>query len=249
MRQPGLLAISIAAALCTLATVGQSQRAPETASTRAANAWMLTPTPYLEWNKDISPSLRAQRDRFWDAAAPQQRPLTLPNSDMAVPSGGTFDRTQPEIQYVPNRVILTGTFTKYRSVLSASEMSLYTEVTLHVDTVYDDQSGSGHPFANKDITLLLSGGTVTLRSGSSLTHNTPPREFSLQPDRRYLVVLSYHAAEDFYLVYDNWDISSGAARANTYRTRYYAKAGRSLLEGVAVRQLGTALQRELYGFK
>jgi len=241
MKRPGFLAISLTAALCTLATFGRSQSPPETAPTPAANAWMLTPTPYLEWNKDIASSLRAQRDHFWDAAAPQHLPLTAPNSNMAVPEGGTFDRTQPEIGDVPNRVILTGTFTKHRSVLSSSEMSLYTEVTLRVDTVYDDESGLGHPFANNDIALLLSGGTVKLRSGVTLTHNTPPRDLFLQPDHKYLLVLSYQTNGDFYLVYDNWDISSGTARANTYRTRYYASAGRSSLEGASVQQLGAVL--------
>jgi len=49
---------------------------------------------------------------------------------------------QPEINRFPNRVVLAGTLTRFCSRLSASERSLYTELTVHVDEVYEDQRGS-----------------------------------------------------------------------------------------------------------
>lgn len=139
-----------------------------------------------------------------------------------------------------------GTFTNHRSVLSASEFSLYTEVTVHVHEVFDDQSGSG-AFANKDITILVGGGTVTLASGRILSYDTEPIRFSLQPAHKYLLVLSYHREGDFYAAMDDWDISDGTVRPNTAPGEYRAEHGLSSLSGLTVEQLGPALGKLLYG--
>jgi hypothetical protein len=229
------------------AGVALPQTVSKDTSKPAANAWMLTPTPYLAWNQDIPALVRAQRDRFWDEAAPQRVPLTAPGAEEMSVNTGEDGRGLDEIRNFPNRVILTGAFTKHRSVLSASEYSLYTEVTLHVDAVFDDRSGSGHPFAGKDVTLLLSGGTVTLQSGRILTHNTSPRELFLQLGHEYLLVLQYHGDGDFYQYTDDWDISDGTARANSPGVRYLAQTGHSSLNGLTVQQLGPALGKLLYG--
>jgi len=61
--------------------------------------------------------------------------------------------------------------------------------------------------------------------------------------------MSYHPEGDFYEVTDEWGISDGVVRPNTDRTRAYAKEGRSSLSGVSVRQIGAALDKELYGQK
>ncbi len=267
MKDRKLVATGAAmAALLAVGVVAQSQTTPvppQTASVSAqsasgdapkpaANAWMLTPTPYGAWNQDISPALRAQRDRFSDEISHQKVPLTVP-SDAAEADLATSDvdmAAEPfDIMSAPNRAILTATFTKYRSVLSASDLSIYTEVTMHVDQVFEDQTVSGHPFHDRDITLLLSGGTVTLRSGSSLSYHVAPRRLFLQPGHRYLLVLSYESAADFYEPYDDWDISDGTVRANTGRTRALAKDGRSSLNGLAVDKLGPAVDKLLYAGK
>ncbi len=250
-----LLAVGVVAQSQTTAVPAQTasvpaQTASQDAPKPAANAWMLTPTPYGAWNQDISPALRAQRDRFWDQSAPQRLPLTAPNTDaMSVNSGQDGNGMGPEIKELPNRVILTGTFTGHRSVLSASELSIYTEVTMHVDQVFEDQTVSGHPFHDRDITLLLSGGTVTLRSGRILIHNTAPRRLFLQPSHKYLVVLSYHSEGDFYQYVDDWDVSDGTVRANTGWTDYLAQSGRSHLSGLTLQQLGPAVDKLLYAGK
>lgn len=46
-----------------------AQTAPEGQPKPAPNAWMLTPTPYLDWNKDIPSPVRAARDRHSDQGA------------------------------------------------------------------------------------------------------------------------------------------------------------------------------------
>ena len=221
-----------------------AQTKPENASKPAPNAWMLTPTPYLEWNKDVPHSVRADRDRSQDQGAVGQRyPLTSPLSDAPGPGIGC-GIPRSDIEPFENRVILTGTFTKHQSVLSVSEFSLYSEVTIHVDRVFEDQSGSG-AFPNKDITILISGGTVTLASGRVLTHDTQPIRFSLQPDHKYLLVLEYYRAGEFYGVMNDWDISDGVVRPNTRPGEYRAQHGLSALSGLTVEQLGPALARLL----
>lgn len=226
------------------AGVASSQTAPKDSSKPAANAWMLTPTPYLEWNKDIAPSVRAQRDRFWDEVTHRDKPLTVEPDGTFM--GEDFSGTDPEIPDMPNRAILIATFTKSRSVLSASEFSIYTEVTMRVEEVFENHTGSGRLAMHDDITVMFSGGTVSLRSGRTLTDNTQPRDLFPQPGHKYLLLLSYNSQGDWYGYGDSWDISDGIVRADSRRTQYLAKHGRSSLDGLTVQQLGPALAKELY---
>jgi hypothetical protein len=217
-----------------------AQTASDESPKPAPNAWMLAPTPYLEWNKDISSSVRKERDRYLDRGAIGQRyPLTSPRADPLGPGIGC-GMPKTEIPPAINRVILTGTFTKHRSVLSASEFSLYSEITVHVDEVFEDQNGSGAA-PGEDITILVSGGTVMLASGRILSYGTQPIRFSLQPDHRYLLILSHYGVGSFYLVEDDWDIVDGVLRFNTRSDEYRAQHGLSSLSGLKVEQLGPAL--------
>jgi hypothetical protein len=108
------------------------------------------PTPYLDWNEAIPRSVRAQRDGYWDKLSVRRVPLTAPSGLGGGRSHGDFfdTGTEPEILALSNRAILTATFTKYRSVLSASEFSLHTEVTLHValSSVITSKAANGYQF-------------------------------------------------------------------------------------------------------
>lgn len=247
VRFGGLRAIAVITLTLGAAGVALSQTGPNDPSKPAANAWMLTPTPYLEWNKDIAPSVRAERDAFWDSGTFRRVPITSPSSVAPAVGGGLFSTYGPEIPDEPNRTIATATFTNHRSVLSASELSMYTEVTLRVGEVFDDRTGSGGLVPGRDITLLLRGGTVFLRSGQTLSSDIPPDEPTLALGHKYLLVMSYHPKGDFYTLSDDWDISDGVVRPNTDRTRAFAKEGRSSLSGIKVQELGTGLNKELYG--
>jgi len=244
MKKRGYLTKALSMALLASAIAAPAQTASPLASKSAPNAWMLTPTPYLEWNKDVPHAIRVERDRYADQGAVGQRyPLTSPLSDAPGPGIGC-GMFKTEIPPARNRVILTGTFTRHQSVLSASEFSLYSEVTIHVDGVYEDRGVSG-AFPDKDITVIIGGGTVTLASGRVLTHDTQPIRFSLQPDHKYLLVLEYYRAGEFYLVMDDWDISDGTVRPNTRPGEYRAQHGLSALSGLTVEQLGPALAKLL----
>lgn len=170
-------------------------------------------------------------------------PLTDPHAEPLVHGIGS-GIPETEIPPAKDRVVLTGTFTTHRSVLSASEFSLYSEVTVHVDQVFEDQ-GASSAGPGGDVTIMLSGGTVTLASGRSLSYDTEPAQFCLQPDHKYLLVLSYHREGDFFLDRDDWDISDGTVRPNTGAGEYRAKHGLSSLNGLTVQQLGPALDKLL----
>ena len=243
MKELRTLAIAAMAVVCALATTVSSQTAPDNKSKPAPNAWMLTPTPYLEWNTDIAPSVRAERDKDADEGEGNELPLTDPQGWPLRPGIGC-GIPETEIPPDPNRVVLTGTFTKHRSVLSASERSLYTEVTVHVDEIFEDRGASGAVHGG-DVTIMFWGGTVTLALGRTLTYDTQPIQFSLQPDHRYFLVLSYHREGDYFVVEDDWDISDGILRPNTGSDEYRAKHGLSSLNGLTVQQLGPALDKLL----
>lgn len=231
-----LLLMSFFAAIFSQTTTAQSEAAP--------NVWMLTPTFYLDSNKDVPPQVRAARDEYLDqGAAGQKYPLTSPLADPLGPGIGC-GTPRSDIPPAAGRIALTGTFTQHRSVLSASEFSLYTEITIRVDEVFDDRTASG-AMPGRDITVLTSGGTVTLQSGRVLSHNTQPIEYSLQPGHRYLLFLTHQRTGDFYVVTNDWDISDGIVRPNTRPGQYRASHGLSLLTGLRVEELGPALSKLL----
>ncbi len=247
MKRLGLFPAAGLAVSFAFGLHASAQTTSQDAQKPAANAWRLTPTPYLEWNKDISPSLREERDAYWDAATQRQFPLTIKAESVAVggPDYGD-DGKRPEIPDVPNRAILTATFTGERNVLSGSEKSIYTEITMRVQQVFEDKTGSGRLSPHKDITLILIGGTVALRSGQILSDHVQPSDRALQPGRSYLLALQYHREGNWYALKEDWDVTDGVVRVNTGWGQYLAKHGRSSLNGLAVDQLGTALSKELY---
>jgi len=259
MRHAGWWTIRALEMAFLLAGVGAwCQAAPEKESKPAANAWMLTPTPYRDWNKGVSPEIRAARDDYSDRITPpafaqpvsnppRRLPLTSPGFyEYVTPSGCDGAGSGPEIRNHPNGIVLAARFTKYRSVLSASGYSLYSELTLNVEQVFEDRSGSGYLALQREMTVLVPGGTITLPSGKTLSYKTGPREWSLQPEHSYLMVLAYYKEGDFYLVTDDWDISDGVTRPNDCRTDYWERTGRSSLSGLSVQQLGPVLEKLLY---
>jgi hypothetical protein len=173
-------------------------------------------------------------------------PLTTP-SEIGEGTGVSFAGDGPEILDLPDRTILTATFTKHQSVLSSSEFSIYTEATLHVDEVFEAQSDSGRPIPHQDVTLLLPGGSVLLRSGRTLSYKVTPADMSLEPGHKYLLVLVHHRNGDFYTLADDWGISDGVVRPNTHRALLFSESGRSELSGLKASDISAGLSKDLYG--
>lgn len=222
---------------------GRTYHRAQNSTGTAANAWMRIPTLYADRSAGISASLRAERDQFWDGISDERAPLTPESAASTAVSDGSLSSTPPEIAQVPNRVILTATFMRFRSILTASERAVYTDVTFRVHEVFQVRAGHARP--GDDITVSLAGGTVVTPGGKILSYLTQPREVFLQPNRRYLLVLTYHDLGDFYQAADNWDISEGVVRPNSAASRRRARDGRSSLSGITTDQLPPSLYKLL----
>jgi hypothetical protein len=225
------------------ASPGSSAKTPAPAA--GANAWMAIPTAFSDRNRDGPPeSPRPGRDQFWDNAIGARVPLTPHPAFGSATSEGAWTDKEPEIPKVPNRVVLTATFVRHRSILSESARSIYTEVAFLVDDVFEDQSG--HTAAHGQyITVGLPGGSVLDGSGQKISYLIQPRKLFLQPEKKYLLVLSYKPEVDFYTVGDSWDISDGTVRLNSVRNTLLQREGRSSLVGLRVDQLPQALSELL----
>lgn len=218
---------------------GRTYHRAQNSTGTAANAWMRIPTLYADRSAGISASLRAERDQFWDGISDERAPLTPESAASTAVSDGSLSSTPPEIAQVPNRVILTATFMRFRSILTASERAVYTDVTFRVHEVFQVRAGHAHPGDYIDVSLF--GGTVITPAGQVLSYLVQPRQFFLQPGKRYLLVLTYHDLGDFYQAADDWDISDGVVRPNSSASLRRTREGRSSLSGLATDQLPRAL--------
>jgi hypothetical protein len=225
MKRASFVALS---ALAFGALYVPAQTPPQKTSGPAANAWMKTPS-----GAEILPSApfhRSERDQFWDSTAATMRvPLTPDNAGAAALSEGAWSPNSPELPELPNRTILTATFTSFQSILTASGRTVYTDISFRVHDVIEGANAS----PNSSITVSIAGGTVKASDGKVISYLTQPRDMFLQPGRTYLLVLSYKPSVDFYTLGEDWDISDGTAKPNSYFGKWMFEHGHSSFAGKA----------------
>ena len=98
------------------AAVGQAV-AQATKSSPPPNAWMKTPTD-ASAPDDVPAPVRMRRDQVWDGLIGARFVLTPETAPQDGISEGSFLGKPAEILEVPNRAVLIGRFTGYRSVLT-----------------------------------------------------------------------------------------------------------------------------------
>ena len=206
----------------------------QTPTPSPANAWMKTPTT-LPSADDVPAPLRHDRDSFLDAPFRKGHPLTSDNGSATVVSEGPHSPTDPEIPTFPNRAVVIGTFKTSRSLLSASGLSVYTEVQFQVDTVFD--KGPALVLSGTTVTVALAGGTVRKSDGQIISFLTQPRAYSIQPNGTYLAILNYKNNGQFYTLDKTWDLSDGITRPNSSLEKDRADRGQSTLVGLSKDQL------------
>src|SRR5262249_44823479 len=103
---------------CFTTTRAAAQSSAQSALSSSANAWMLTPTPFLAWHKSVAESIRKQRDMWWDEGSSRSAPLIASSQIAQGGSQSSFSAHDPEIPDRPNRAIVAATFTEHSAVLS-----------------------------------------------------------------------------------------------------------------------------------
>lgn len=187
MKHSRVVRATVLVILSALAGRVASQSSPSrpTPKTTAevANAWMQTPS--VGGNvSDVSAAIRSERDTFWDNLSGAREPLTARTASASA-MGESWYEPAPEIPKVENRVVLTGTFVAYRSFLTSSRRTIYTEIAFKVDEIFQNRSMSIIT-PGDNITVAIAGGSALSPSGETLHYLTQPRELFVQPSRKYL---------------------------------------------------------------
>jgi hypothetical protein len=207
-----------------------------------ANAWLGTPTPSPLTADTVSQPVRLARDQYVDTIFGSASALTTTTASLAhiARDNAVPDLTKlPEMPRNPDRAVLTGTFMKFQSLLSQSQRSLYTEVSFSIDRVFADPTSQLAPAAA--VTLIVPGGSVQT-SRDSLSYLVDPEQFFIQPQKRYLLVLSYHSDGDFFTLAKSWELSSGVVKPNSRLEQLRAANRTAALAGASETQLDSLLQ-------
>lgn len=231
------LALMFALAVGVMWAQGQSSTQPqEDAFQTAQNRWMRTPVDIRAQSDRISPSNRSARDQYWDQVIGASDSLSQPWSQAkGIPLSDSFT-PKPEFGDLADGVWLVGKFEGYRTFLSASQRSVYTEIDLRVQHVF------GHPKVpslaeGTVIHLDRPGGTIIAPWGSTLSYNVQPEQYDFQPGHTYLLALGYHPNGNFYTgeysLAKRWDVSDGSVRPGSRSQAYRATHGQSEINGLA----------------
>lgn len=231
--------------LCTLLSLFLVIPTGSTAAEASANAWMKTPTPELSPD-NVSASIRHARDNFFDMGIGASAPLT-PDSASAfhLAEGSHFHRgteqsgEASEIPFVSDRAVVIGTFTGHRSILTSSKRYIYTEIDVLVSHVFE---ADGSVAEGSTITIEVPGGSVSISDGKTLSYLTDPKEYFIEPPKKYLFVLSYNETGAFYTIAKTWDLSSGVVKPNSRADQVSAQRGQSSIIGLSENRLIPVLQ-------
>jgi hypothetical protein len=225
--------------ILAVGAVGQTQtRAVQRPLIKAANAWMKSPFD-LSAADDLSPSQRRQRDAYWDARCGGFGVLT-PGKVVHTSTGdhvGPAD-SDPEVPG-PERsraTMMIATFSRYRTVLTASGRAIYTDVILTVGHVFQDLS-PGHALTGLEVTVSLPGGTVRNAGGGVISFMTDPQEYFMQQSGTYLFSLDYMLDGDFYIGGPVWDLSDGVVKVNSDYAKIMSTRGKPSIVGLSKDEL------------
>ena len=201
----------------------------------AANAWIKVPSAD-NLPDTVSPEIRKLRDENFDKGLASPVPITPENAgSYHIAEGSYLNLTgKPlggikEFPAIPNRCVVIATFNGYKSFLSASSHSVYTEISLSVNYVFESSGISLAP--GSSITTAILGGTVRLSHGEVISLLTEPKKFSLEPAKEYLLVLEYRPKTQLFDVENQWAIVNRVVQANSRIEERRASLGLSTVIG------------------
>lgn len=201
------------------------------------NHWMTIPVAWLPSADAVPAKIRLVRDNRFDQLIGFPTPLTPKSAVLRHQSGGTIIGIPPEFPIVRHRNVLIAQFVSYRSVLSASGRSVYTEILLQVSEIFGDKLGAHIPGVT---TIIVPGGTVRTQSGSVISYLTQPQKYALEPGRTYLLVTSFNEEGGYHMLAKSWDLSTGIVQPNFF----VGKDWPSTLTGLTYQQLTSRLKNQ-----
>lgn len=249
MKLTTKIALIIVASFAASTAFAQVQQ-PETMAKKeqrlknAKNRWMLTPVDVRAQRDSATAEERQERDTFWDGLIGANTPLSQPQTTFFSISPGGNLVTAPEFPPVENAVWVIGKFEGYRTFLSSSERSVYTEINLRVQNII------GHPdFAplaeGGVIDVARPGGTILAPWGKVLSYLVGnPLPYDTQPGHTYLFLLQYHSEGNFYTEGKRWELSDGVVKPDSDLEQYRAEHGKSEINGLKLPDLINYLNRK-----
>ena len=238
-------------ALAIVATIVVSlsafaQRVPPS----AAKTWMTEPVDLRTQTDSVPPDDRKARDAYWDRVIGS--PVSLSNANAGLrPLPHVFVvPTAPEFGDLGDGAWVIGKFESYQTILSQSQLSIYTEIGLRIQHVF------GHPIPpvqdGQLITLDRPGGTVIAPSGKLLSFPIDPDSMGLQPNHSYLVLLGYDESGHYYRAAYKaaalWDVTDGSVKPGNNFQRSRANNGLSEINGMDVDRLSRFLDDKFKKF-
>ena len=212
----------------------------------AANKWRAVPVDLFRQIDPVSPDMRKLRDSFWDEAIgsegslldPATPPRYFSNSD----EGDYWLSIHPEFTRDPHMIWVIGRFDSYRCFLSSKEKSIYTEISFTVQSAFGAEASTLQVKPGASIDLASPGGTVLAAGGVVLSYAVEPQQNEMVPGGTYLLQLNPYATQQFFVVENQWDLSTGRAVPLTGVEKARLRTGKSVLAGMTAVQILKTLQ-------
>src|SRR5205085_5026219 len=207
----------------------------------AANAWMLVPVDLHNQHDDVADANRRARDAYWDNVIGSRVPLSEPGARLRdLPAADMLFQFPVEI---PNPfdgyVLVIGRVGGYKTLLSSTERSVYTELEFRVETIL---GGPDIPLLRKDqvISIGRAGGTIIAPWGRLESYVRTPEKYDFSPGRTYFIAAGYHANGDFYTMHGiqrRWDLTDGTVVPDSPIEVARAQRGLAQLAGLSRQEL------------
>jgi hypothetical protein len=155
---------------------------------------------------------RAARDAFFDKLIGANEPLDRSGNVPQMRS--VWERVGPTPEVITSDdAVAVVDFSGFSCIVSGSKRSIYTEVSMTVDDVLKDTTGTLR--RQGSISVLLPGGKVKFASGKTVAWDINDNDYEMQPNGHYLIFLTYIKAGDFFIEDKTWRLNNGKAVANT----------------------------------
>lgn len=241
-----MLSIFAAGSLVSAAQDAVRSNAEQTQPTERKDDWRLVPQDILPEPTDPrEKELFDIRAREADQTNMYGGPLDEPQPDGSNHGESFSNGAEPEIPIRAGEPIVVATFESFKTYLTPSHQSIFTIVKLRVDQVLEP--GEQGLSAGQDIDLMMSGGTVRSSDGRVITYRVRYEDapYSIQPDRRYLFLLSCDEHSNTCGYRKTWDLTTGIAVPNSLDDVIRVRQGKSVTAGLTEDQLLDAVRQAI----